>query len=682
MRKLLAALCCYAAAGMTLEHEPIFEQNDEFLTFTEWSEIYSQRCSSEDFIVLRDSNRLYGTLAQLPSIKYSFGEISFEPQDVAVVNCVQNQSQLILQYITREGQNFTGPAGNGKFQVLTGDLSQQNSRQRVKKDVEPKIVSLILLKERSRKNVRSDKRLFSLKLRNGDQFPALILTESLELSDGWKERSLNMDAIIELSFNGGVQGLVLEQHRPAQLGFHFLKNQYLMVQIPSYGSVLQLPWDQIQAIQAQNGGFFREPEEGLPKIISHPLPDTIDEIVLSNLQSTFSDSFGNTRGSLLGGAHGAMAVHPKAFKGLDLIGMDKLSPPKALFNESEADTWVMDIAFDALIEKRVKTDEEIVREIAEALIFEDIPRIDVDPEEFDVIALDDIDEEEANRLAFEALVKNEEKPLNLAEIELELESDLADFLATSFLEPFGEEIAEEKIEKKIVQIEDPSLIADDLSNLTPKLIQDILLGTVAVDKDADLTPQEIALLKELLGDEAVFKPEETFEKKEIDFAKMAYVAAGELIMSPTSPLEAKAKGTLIPLQNQVMLLVIAEGFYIDRTPVTNEEYELFVIAADYPSPRHWVNGKVPERQNNLPVVNVSYQDAKSYAVWCGKELPSTADWLRAQGNQAFQVEPTLNEWTTTSHEKGQREVVTGNKTKPLNENAFDYNLGFRTIYKH
>ncbi len=681
MRKLLAALCCYAATGITLEHEPSFEQNDEFLTFTEWSEIYSQRCSSEDFIVLRDSNRLYGTLAQLPSIKYSFGEISFEPQDVAVVNCVQNQSQLILQYITREGQNFTGAAGKGKFQVLTGDLSQQNNRQRIKKDVEPKIVSFVLLKERGRKNARPDKRLFSLKLRNGDQFPALILTESLELSDGWKERSLNMDAIIELSFNGGVQGLVLEQHRPTQLGFHFLKNQYLMVQIPSYGGVLQLPWDQIQAIQAQNGGFFREPEEGLPKIISHPLPDTIDEIVFSNLQSTVSDSFGNTRGSLLAGAHGAMAVHPKVFKGLDLIGMEKLSPPKALFHESEENTWVMDIAFDALIEESVKTDEEIVREIAEALIFEDIPRIDVDPEEFDVIALDDIDEEEANRLAFEALVNNEEKPLNLAEIELDLESDLADFLAASFLEPVNEEIAEEKIDKKTVQIEDPSFIAADLSNLTPKLIQDILLGTVAVDKDADLTPQEIALLKELLGDDAVFKREEVLEKKEIDLAKMAYVAAGELIMPPTSSLEAKAKGTLIPLQNQAMLLVNAEGFYIDRTPVTNEEYELFVIAADYPPPRHWVNGKVPERQNNLPVVNVSYQDAKSYAVWCGKELPSTMDWLRAQSNHAFRVEPTLNEWTTTSHAKGQREVVIGNKTKPLNENALDYNLGFRTIYK-
>ncbi|WP_245410976.1 formylglycine-generating enzyme family protein [Microvirga flavescens] len=122
--------------------------------------------------------------------------------------------------------------------------------------------------------------------------------------------------------------------------------------------------------------------------------------------------------------------------------------------------------------------------------------------------------------------------------------------------------------------------------------------------------------------------------------------------------------------------VTVDGFWIDRTPVTNREFSAFVAATghvtvaetkpdpkDYPGalphmlkagslvfnpPSHPVNlndwsqwwtfrfganwrrpygpGSSIKGLDNHPVVHVAYPDAVSYAAWVGKELPTEAEW--------------------------------------------------------
>nr|KDP72696.1 gliding motility-associated lipoprotein GldK [Ensifer adhaerens] len=121
--------------------------------------------------------------------------------------------------------------------------------------------------------------------------------------------------------------------------------------------------------------------------------------------------------------------------------------------------------------------------------------------------------------------------------------------------------------------------------------------------------------------------------------------------------------------------VKVDGFWIDVTPVTNRQFAAFVEATgyvteaektpdpkDYPgalpemmragsvifdppkrvtsnSPSQWWNFKFGAdwrrpygRQSNIrgkldhPVVQVSYLDAKAYAAWAGKDLPTEAEW--------------------------------------------------------
>lgn len=79
-------------------------------------------------------------------------------------------------------------------------------------------------------------------------------------------------------------------------------------------------------------------------------------------------------------------------------------------------------------------------------------------------------------------------------------------------------------------------------------------------------------------------------------------------------------------------------FAMDQTLVTNAQYASFLRASSY-RPRHrenflkhWLNGRpAPDRQQH-PVVYVDLNDARAYARWAGKRLPTEEEWqYAAQG---------------------------------------------------
>lgn len=81
-----------------------------------------------------------------------------------------------------------------------------------------------------------------------------------------------------------------------------------------------------------------------------------------------------------------------------------------------------------------------------------------------------------------------------------------------------------------------------------------------------------------------------------------------------------------------------QKFYMDEFPVTNKEFLTFLQMSKYKPVhpenflRQWEKGTYPEGQDNYPVVNVSLEDAKAYAAWAGKRLPTEVEWqYAAQG---------------------------------------------------
>ena len=87
-----------------------------------------------------------------------------------------------------------------------------------------------------------------------------------------------------------------------------------------------------------------------------------------------------------------------------------------------------------------------------------------------------------------------------------------------------------------------------------------------------------------------------------------------------------------------------DEFMIDKYEVTNEDYYLFIKETGWPPPSHW-NGEIPPQSiAKHPVVNVSWHDAKAFALWAGKRLPTCDEWEKAARGDEGYIYPWGNEY--------------------------------------
>jgi formylglycine-generating enzyme required for sulfatase activity len=100
--------------------------------------------------------------------------------------------------------------------------------------------------------------------------------------------------------------------------------------------------------------------------------------------------------------------------------------------------------------------------------------------------------------------------------------------------------------------------------------------------------------------------------------------------------------------------VYLDAFFIGKYEVTNAEWKAFVDATEFPPPRHWKEGKIPEGKENHPVLYVSWQDIQQYCEWVTKEtgretkLPTEAQWEKAARGPKAYIYPWGNQWNPTS----------------------------------
>ncbi|MCB8980787.1 MAG: SUMF1/EgtB/PvdO family nonheme iron enzyme [Ardenticatenaceae bacterium] len=131
-----------------------------------------------------------------------------------------------------------------------------------------------------------------------------------------------------------------------------------------------------------------------------------------------------------------------------------------------------------------------------------------------------------------------------------------------------------------------------------------------------------------------------------------------------------------PITNKVMVRIPAgeylfgknneklylDEFWIDKTPVTNAEYNRFLNARpDHRAPRSivsnlfWLLGfennnwnkrtrSYKEGKADHPVVIVSLEDARAYAEWMGGELPTEHQWEKAARGTDGKKYPWGNDW--------------------------------------
>jgi len=159
----------------------------------------------------------------------------------------------------------------------------------------------------------------------------------------------------------------------------------------------------------------------------------------------------------------------------------------------------------------------------------------------------------------------------------------------------------------------------------------------------------LALAAAAIGLFFVFRPQ----------APAASVVSATTTGSPASP----AVQARITTPTGEMVLVPAGGFlfgqkkeqaqlpafYIDRTEVTNAAYSKFCNQKGRQLPPNF-----PADKPAFPVVNVTIEDARAFAAWAGKRLPSAMEWEKAARGSDGRLYP----WGDTP-EKARANVGTG-----------------------
>ncbi len=158
---------------------------------------------------------------------------------------------------------------------------------------------------------------------------------------------------------------------------------------------------------------------------------------------------------------------------------------------------------------------------------------------------------------------------------------------------------------------------------------------------------------------------------------MVWIPGGEFSMGSEDPTTDAVCGGHEPMRDSRPIhRVYVDGFWMDKTEVTNEQFEKFIKATGYrtiaeiaptqeefptapkenlvagstvftPTPKavplqnmfqwwryqHGADWRHPEGPNsnlkgreNYPVVQVAFPDAEAYAQWAGKRLPTEAEW--------------------------------------------------------
>lgn len=110
-------------------------------------------------------------------------------------------------------------------------------------------------------------------------------------------------------------------------------------------------------------------------------------------------------------------------------------------------------------------------------------------------------------------------------------------------------------------------------------------------------------------------------------------AAGESEAVKATPMALIPAGTFLmgyPDMDDTVPVheVYIDSFYIDVHEVTNAQYFEFCRQTDHALPEFWgmdVYRSGPDFPDH-PVMGISWSDAKAYAEWLGKRLPTEAEW--------------------------------------------------------
>ena len=122
---------------------------------------------------------------------------------------------------------------------------------------------------------------------------------------------------------------------------------------------------------------------------------------------------------------------------------------------------------------------------------------------------------------------------------------------------------------------------------------------------------------------------------------MVFVPAGDFLMGSTAEDVLKWADVDEFPQRRVWV----DDFYIDVHEVTNAQYKVFLDSTDVEAPSRWVNRRYGIGEDGFPVVSVTWEEARQYAAFVGKRLPTEAEWEKAARGTDARMYPWGNSFS-------------------------------------
>lgn len=99
--------------------------------------------------------------------------------------------------------------------------------------------------------------------------------------------------------------------------------------------------------------------------------------------------------------------------------------------------------------------------------------------------------------------------------------------------------------------------------------------------------------------------------------------------------------------------VTVKPFYIDIHEVTCAQYRRFIRETEHQVPHNWSTNNCPDGEGDLPVTGVDWFDARAYAAWANKRLPTEEEWEFAARGTDQREYSWGNEWRARAANAGQ-----------------------------